>query len=175
MIVGYGFETANKNLLSEMNKTSDPNGYIKKMKSVIEIYKKIKEPYCRINIIAGFPGEDQNSFQETISFLNDNALDENIQISPTLYFNDPITNVYNNMKYYEDKYGSEFSREWWKIETDPLINSILPKPSKNYTKKHLIGDYKDNYINLLTIFKYHSLNATINWKRYFNKYHKDLS
>ncbi|MHA1490710.1 MAG: B12-binding domain-containing radical SAM protein [Promethearchaeota archaeon] len=175
MIVGYGFETANKKLLIEMNKTKDPSNYIKKMENIIKIYKKFKDPYFRINIIAGFPGEDQNSFQDTIDFLNLNADCEYIQINPTLFINDPITNVYNNMDYYQKEYGTEFSREWWKIPSDPLLNSILPKPSNHYSKKQLIGDYKTNYIKLLTKFKYNQFKANINWKVYFNKCYKKLS
>ena len=173
MVVGYGFETANKNLLLEMNKTRNPLKYIRKMKELLKEYKSFSDPYCRINIITGYPGEDRNSFEETIAFLNENAFHENIQISPTLFINDPITYVYNNMEYYEKKYGSKFEKEWWKYPSDPLKNAIIPKPSRNYTRKELIRDYVNKYAKILTKFKYSSFNLLISWQRYYNKWYKE--
>ena len=86
-----------------------------------------------------------------------------------------MTNVYKNMDYYEKKYGTQFLIDWWKIESDSLLNSILPKPSKSFTKLQLIEDYKDNYSSLLTKFKTKSFKALVNWKRYFNKCYEELS
>ncbi len=174
MIVGFGFETANKNLLIEMNKTKNPKRYVEKMKDIVEIYKKEGEIYCRLNIIAGFPGENQQTFNDTIKFINDNALHENIQISPTLFINDPCTHVYNNMIYYEENYNTKFCKEWWKIPSDPLKNSILEKPSKNYYKKQLIRDYKDKYFPILRIFKYSSFTGLAKWKRYFDRWYEEI-
>jgi len=173
MIAGFGFESANKDLLLEMKKTRNPSNYLIKMKEILEFYKTINEPYCRINTLAGFPGENAQSFQETINFLKKYAFHENIQISPSLFVNDPITPVYNNMSYFEEKYGTKFEKNWWKIPSDPLLNSILPKPSKNYNKKQLIKDYKDQYIHLLTKFKLSPFEPLINWKNYFNKLEKE--
>ncbi|MFX1393813.1 MAG: B12-binding domain-containing radical SAM protein [Promethearchaeota archaeon] len=174
MVVGYGFETANKNLLLEMKKTKNPTNYIRKMKEILKEYKNFSAPYCRINIIIGYPGEDRNSFEETIAFLKENAFHENIQISPTLFINDPITYVYHNMQYYEKKYGSEFEKEWWKYHSDPLKNAIIPRPSRNYTRKELIRDYVNKYSKILTKFKHNSFNLLINWKQYYNKWLKEI-
>ncbi len=174
MVAGFGFESANENLLIEMNKTRNPGNYFKKMKKILEFYKTITEPYCRINTLAGFPGENAQSFQDTINFLETYGFHENIQISPSLFINDPITPVYNNMSYFEEKYGTKFKKEWWNIQSDPLKNSVLPKPSKNYTKAQLIKDYKDQYIHLLTKFKLSPFEPLINWKNYFNKWEKAL-
>ena len=114
MIVGYGFETANKNLLKEMHKTENPSQYIEMIKKILNMYKNISGPYCRLNIVAGFPGETEESFNETIDFINQNAIHENIQISPSLFSNYPNVHVYKNMDYYKGKYGSKFIKEWWK-------------------------------------------------------------
>ena len=166
MIVGVGFESSNKNLLAEMNKTQKPSKYVEQMIELAKLYKDITEVYCRINIIAGFPGETRDTFDETIEFIRKHALHENIQISPSLFLNDPSTYVYQHMDYYKEKFGSKFLKEWWKIRSDPLKNSILLKPSKNYTKKELIGDYKEKYALILPTFKYSPFRDILNWKKY---------
>lgn len=175
MVVGYGFESANKALLSEMNKTKNPAVYIDKMKKVLDFYKKISDPYCRINIIAGFPGENQKTLQETIAFLEKNAFHSNIQINPTIYINDPITYIYKNMDYYTKKYGSAFLWEWWKLSSDPLKNAVPLRSSHDYTRSQLLSDYLDGYKSLLNRFKYTDLTSLINWKRYYGHWTQKLT
>jgi len=175
MIVGYGFETANKELLMEMNKTKEPTVYIKKMERIIKKYEDLNEPYFRINLVSGFPGENHESFQDTINFLELKADDENIQVSPNLFYNDPVTNVYNNMEYYEKKFGTKFLKEWWKLPSNSLFNAILPMPSINYSRKELIWDYKENYAKILPKFKYSEFKTNVNWKIFFNNCYKKIS
>ena len=173
MIVGYGFETANKNLLKEMHKTEDPSIYIEMMKKILLEYKNSSGPYCRLNIVAGFPGETEESFNETIDFINQHAIHENIQISPSLFSNYPNVHVYKNMEYYEGKYGSNFFKEWWKLSSNPLINSI-PDPSESYSKKQLICDYKDKYTSILKLFRRDIFADLVVWKMFYNKWCKEL-
>ena len=113
MIVGYGFETANKLLLKEMHKTENPSGYIKMMLTILNEYKNNEGSYCRLNLIAGFPGETEGSFNETIEFVKTHGIHRNIQISPSLFSNYPNVFVYKNMEYYEEKYGTKFIKKWW--------------------------------------------------------------
>lgn len=174
MIVGYGFETANDVLLREMHKTENPHNYINTMEQIISKYKEEDGTYCRINLLAGFPGENQSSFNETVDFVEKNALDTNIQISPTLFSNYPNVYVYRNMDYYRNKFGAEFIEEWWKLRLNPLLNSIPEKPSTNYTKKQLIGDYKDKYVSILKEFKHDTFADIVKWKSFFNDLYKSL-
>ncbi|TXT67041.1 MAG: hypothetical protein BAJALOKI1v1_200007 [Promethearchaeota archaeon] len=174
MVPGFGLESANKQLLLEMKKTRNPTNYLKKLKEILEFYKSISEPYCRINTLAGFPGEDSNTFDDTIRFLKNSAFHENIQISPSLFINDPICSVYDNMAYYEQTYGTIFQKEWWMIQSDPLKNAVLPKPSKNYSKLQLIDDYKEKYLPLLTEFRLSPFKPLVHWKTYHNKWKNDL-
>ncbi|TFF99152.1 MAG: radical SAM protein [Promethearchaeota archaeon] len=175
MVVGYGFESANKGILYEMRKTSNPTAYIKKMKEILEFYENISEPYCRLNIIAGFPGENNETFLDTIEFLETYALHPNVQINPTIYINDPNTYVYKNMDYYHKTFQSMFLKEWWKIDSDPLKNSIPLKSSKNYHRSQLVKDYVERYRNILVKFKYSSIPSLINWKKYFGNWSKNLT
>jgi radical SAM superfamily enzyme YgiQ (UPF0313 family) len=173
MIVGYGFETANKKILKEMHKTENPTLYIKNMKKILKKYKNSEGSYCRLNIVSGFPGETQESFDDTIDFVNKHGIHENIQISPSLFSNYPNVFVYQNMKYYENKFGTEFIKEWWKMPSNPLKNSV-PRPSKDYSQKQLIGDYKNKYTSILKLFRRDIFSDLVVWKRFFNKWYKEL-
>ncbi|TFG29534.1 MAG: B12-binding domain-containing radical SAM protein [Promethearchaeota archaeon] len=174
MIIGFGFESANKNLLIEMHKTETPKKYIQTMEKILDHYKKANGPYCRINLLAGFPGEDHHSFNETMEFVNDNCLHKNIQISPTLFSNYPNVFVYKNMVYYRKKYGSKFIKAWWKLPSNPFKNSVLKKVSKNYSRKQLIGDYKDNYFEILRAWNGEIFRDLLHWKLFFNNWYKQL-
>ncbi|MFX1257199.1 MAG: B12-binding domain-containing radical SAM protein [Promethearchaeota archaeon] len=174
MIVGYGFETANKNLLKEMHKTKNSKQYLEDTIKILKNYKDNNETYCRLNILVGFPGETQQSFYETVNFVKKFALHGNIQISPTLFSNYPNVFVYDNMEYYERKYGSKFVREWWKLPSNPFKNAVPQKPSKKYSLKQIIGDYKDKYVKILKIFKRNTFAELVSWKNFFNKWYKQL-
>ena len=175
MIVGFGFESANKELLVEMNKTNNSSFYIESMKKILEKYKTNNNVYCRINIVCGFPGEDDITFRDTIDFIYKYALHENIQISPSLFSCYPNTPVYKNMNYYITKFGAEFNKTWWKSYSNNLFKkSVLNKPSENYTLKNLIIDYKENYSKILNVFKYKNFSDLIIWKKFYNKWYKEL-
>ena len=174
MIIGYGLESVNGILLKEMRKTSNRKNYIDAMKTIMEEYKKESGTYCRINILAGFPGEDHHTFMETVNFINDHGLHQNLQISPTLFSNYPNVHVYANMPYYRKKFGTEFLEEWWKFNSNSFINSIPIKPSKNYSLKDLLGDYKEEYLSILKEFKFNTFSELVAWKQFFNKIYKSL-
>jgi radical SAM superfamily enzyme YgiQ (UPF0313 family) len=173
MVVGFGFESASTKLLVEMHKTNNPNKYIKIMKKILKKYKDLNDIYCRLNILIGFPGETQVSFNETLDFVNKYALHENIQISPTLFSNYPNVFVYKNMDYYEKKFGTAFVKKWWKLRSNSFKNSIV-KPSEFYTKKQLIGDYKDKYFEALRIWRREIFAELILWKRFYNTWYEEL-
>ena len=151
----------------------NPTKYIKMMEAILNEYKDKDGPYCRLNLVAGFPGETEDSFNETIDFVNKHGIHGNIQISPSLFSNYPNVFVYKNMNYYEEKYGTKFIKEWWKMSSNPLKNSI-PRPSKDYSKKELIGDYKDKYISILKSFRRDVFADLVVWKRFFNKWYNEL-
>ncbi|MHA1293671.1 MAG: B12-binding domain-containing radical SAM protein [Promethearchaeota archaeon] len=178
MIVGFGFESANNDLLLEMRKTKRPDKYKESIKTIVKLYNNARELYFRLNILVGFPGETKKTFFETINFINDYALRDFIQIGPTLFSNFPNTYVYHNMKYYEKKFGSEFLKNWWKIPGNPHKNSILNKPSKNYAKKEMVSDYLNAYTNILKQNRYssfYSFENLIIWKKYFRKWESELA
>lgn len=174
MIIGFGLESVNANLLREMHKTTRPNRYVENIKQVIEKYRNEPGTHCRLNILAGFPGEDHQKFMETVEFINENALHEDIQISPTLFSNYPNVHVYDHMSYYREKYGAEFIQEWWKLDSNPFINSIPERPSRNYSKSELILDYRDYYLSILKASKLNNFSELVIWKGFFNNVIKTL-
>ncbi len=174
MRIALGLESASKILLIEMNKTKNPTKYLEIFKEIINFYKKNNEMFCRLNILIGVPGETENTVNETLNFLKNNVSNNNIEIFPSLYSNEPFTNIYQNMKYYESKFGTKFIKEWWKIHSDPIKNSVLLKPSKNYSKKQLIGDFKDKFFPFIKNYEQISKIALIIWKIYYNKWYDEL-
>ena len=88
----------------------------------------------------GFPGENKTTFEESVDFIEKYALHENVQISPTFFENYPNVFVYNNMDYYENKFGTKFIKEWWKLPSNPLKNTIPLQSSKYYSLKELLAD-----------------------------------
>ena len=175
MIIGFGFETASKEMLKIMHKTDDPTHYINMMKKILQQYKNEGDQYCRINLLSGFPGETSKSFFDTISFLEENAIHENIQLSPSLFSNYPNVYVYSNMEDYEKKYGADFIKEWWKLKSNPFKNSVPEMPSKTYHKKDLINDYKENYIRIIRAFKKSSFKDLVMWKAFYNKWYREYT
>ncbi len=175
MIIGFGFESASKQLLQEMHKTDHPQEYIEGMAKILNAYKTDNEIHCRLNLLCGFPGEDHNTFEKTVEFTEKYALHENIQISPSLFSNYPNVFVYENMPYYEQKFGTEFIKSWWKLEMNPMKTSVPEKPSRDYTKKDLLTDYIELYAPLLKTFKRQPTWDLIRWKHFYNNWLKEIS
>ncbi|MFX0069525.1 MAG: B12-binding domain-containing radical SAM protein, partial [Candidatus Hermodarchaeota archaeon] len=169
MVIGFGFESASHKLLKEMHKTNKPKRYVNTMNRILDEYKDSNDVYCRLNVLAGFPGESSATFFETVNFIDRHALHRNIQISPTLFSNYPNVFVYKNMKYYEEKYGSKFIKEWWKIKSNPFKNSVPEKLSSSYTIKQLLKDYKEHYLKILKVSHRNILPQLLLWKNFFDK------
>jgi len=174
MVVGYGFETANKDLLIEMHKTNKPTDYLENTIKILEKYNESNGTYCRLNVLVGFPGENKRTFDDSVDFIEKYALHENVQISPTLFENYPNAFVYNNMDYYENKFGTKFIKEWWKLPSNPLKNSIPLQSSKDYSLKEVLVDYVEKYTKILNVFKKQSFLELITWKKFYNKWIKQL-
>ena len=174
MIVGYGFETANDILLREMKKTNNAAQYLEETKRILNEYKDGSEIYCRLNVLVGFPGETQKTFNDTVNFIETYAVHEDIQISPTFFTNYPNVFVHENMEMYESKYGTEFLKEWWRLPSNPFKNALPTKQSKNNSLKELLLDYKDRYITILKEFKRQSFTELVTWKKFYNNWYNEI-
>ncbi|MBN1803462.1 MAG: B12-binding domain-containing radical SAM protein [Candidatus Lokiarchaeota archaeon] len=172
-LVGVGFESANPLILKEMHKTGNPINYIGASLKILNEYKNSDGPYVRFNVVCGFPGETKETFKETVDFIHQYAIHENVQISPSLFSNYPNVFVYKNMDYYEREFGAKFVREWWKMAENQFKLSV-PEPSERYSLKDLIQDYKTEYTSILKLFRRNTFGNLLLWKDFYNKWHKEL-
>jgi len=161
-IIGFGFESANSEMLVTMKKTTNSEKYIQNMKDILKIYKNEEGPYCRINILHGFPGETHKKFMETIHFIEKYAVHPRIQISPTLFSIYPNVPAYQEINNLSLRYGAQFNKDWWQENSNVFKLSILHKPSENYDLSQLLIDYRNTYSQILRFFIKENLDSLFN-------------
>jgi radical SAM superfamily enzyme YgiQ (UPF0313 family) len=173
----FGFESASPRILEIMNKTNNPNKYIQKMEKIVDAFQE-NNIYCLINIIIGHPGENSKSLNETMEFMN--RITEKTTVVLPFFFKYLFSlgsGIYNDMNYYEIKYGTKFySKKYWKhplcsyiaagnvdpsteLTLFPLLNESFPLIKNIYqnVKKNLkilkMGDIAEQFKNNM-IYKY---------------------
>lgn len=136
--IKFGIESFSKEMLLIMNKTKNPDKYLDSFIKISKLCIKYKVNF-RIYLLYNHPGESAKTISEHNNFFNNivkKEINKYIQIS---YFNFtlfPGSFVYNNIDYYEKKYGSDFiDKEWWKKENgyDTRFSII---PSKNFSNNN---------------------------------------
>ncbi|EIW16653.1 PhpK family radical SAM P-methyltransferase [Pelosinus fermentans] len=103
--VFLGLESANEQVLKNMNKTSRKSDFLK----AIPVFKKAGLAVF-VSTFTGFPGETYKTFQETIDLLRETEPDF---YRPQLWFCDPVTPIWNQ----REKYGLKGSNFSWKHST----------------------------------------------------------
>jgi len=102
-VVNVGLESASPSILRLMNKTRQPDQYLKKMTRLAGIVRG-SDAVIRANMMF-YAGETPETLKETIRFLSTTKGIDSIQYSPLLLFpNSPITNDFRS---YEDKFGAK--------------------------------------------------------------------
>ncbi len=114
----YGLEHTNYEMLKIMNKTNNPEKFIDKFIKILDIHKKLNY-LCQINLLLLHPGETRESlfqlFQDLEKIFLNNDFDK-IALNIRRFHNYPGTFIFNNMKYFTEKYGSKaypISMKWW--------------------------------------------------------------
>ena len=109
----FGVEALSIEVLRAMQKTNDPDRYIRKCKENLNLLKKYNIPR-QIYLLLGHPGETDQTLRETYNNLKQ-FLDKDIYlvVFPYYYF---LPNFINNFEYYTKKYGSliQGNLKWWK-------------------------------------------------------------
>ncbi len=148
----YGLETFSKEMLNLMNKTNNPNSYLKKFEKLYLIHKKLNS-FFMINILINHPGETLRSQLETFNRLEEMILKENIDADSfniRFYHHFPGTRIYNDLDFYNRKYGTRsFFPDWFKREDLLKFGSYAVQPSGNLSLRKSFNYYTDNYLNLL--------------------------
>lgn len=131
--IDFGIDSFSKTMLTIMNKTKDPDLYLKKF---IQISKRCNELKILhdVFLIFNHPGESKKTYDEHQSFFEE-------QVSPKLtggylriryqrfsFF--PGSYVFNHAADFENKYGfSILHPKWWKEEENHYIASRSVTPS----------------------------------------------
>jgi len=142
--IEFGLESGSEEMLCIMKKTNRPKEYLKKCKAVITYMNEKEVPY-KMYLIFNHPGETSLTYASTIQFLR-SLIDGQSKISGILggqnYAFFPGSHVHRNLKFYEQKYGTQVKhKEWWKQQQDhyELATSVIP--SKDLMAKDGEPDY----------------------------------
>ncbi|MEK6646929.1 MAG: radical SAM protein, partial [Candidatus Firestonebacteria bacterium] len=138
----FGVESLSKEVLGAMQKTNDPDRYIKKCKENLNLLKKYNIPR-QIYLLLGHPGETDQTLRETYNNLKQ-FLDKDIYIEIFFYFYS-LPNFINNYEYYNKKYGSliQGNLKWWKGYHSISEVRYVPSSGKN----ELFDDAYKEYMN----------------------------
>ena len=138
----FGVEALSIEALRAMQKTNDPDRYIKKCKENLSLLKKYNIPR-EIYLMFGHPSETDQTLKETYNNLKQ-FLDKDIYIQPFNYFYF-LPNFINNYEYYNKKYGSliQGNLKWWKGYDSPSEVRYIPSSGKN----ELFEDAYEKYVN----------------------------
>ena len=107
-----GMESASPEILLKMNKTKDPQKYIKSMENAINACKKIEDLTLRLNLMM-YVGETPKTMSETLSFIGKNI--EGIDaILYTPIFINPGTSLSRNFRKFENEEGAKIIKsDYW--------------------------------------------------------------
>ena len=131
--IDFGIDSFSKTMLSIMNKTNNPDSYLKKF---ITISKKCNELKILhdVFLIFNHPGESKKTYEEYRKFFEDQVVTElkegHLRIMYQRYSFFPGSYVFNHADDYQNKYGFNiFYPQWWKEEEDHFIISRSVTPS----------------------------------------------
>ena len=138
----FGVEALSIEALRAMQKTNDPDRYIKKCKENLNLLKKNNVPR-EIYLMFGHPSETDQTLKETYNNLKQ-FLDKDIYIQSFNYFYF-LPNFINNYEYYNKKYGSliQGNLKWWKGYDSPSEVRYIPSSCTN----ELFEDAYEKYAN----------------------------
>lgn len=140
----FGVESASKDILTIMNKTKDPSSYLNKFTKIAEVLNE-NQIYGAYHFILGHPGETKDTLKEAELFLK-NLLSnkDNVLLQFGKFQLTPGSQIYFNMKYYEDKFGTEFKyKKHWTIPGYYWETSTEINPSKDLSREQLILEAKE--------------------------------
>ncbi|MCK4789505.1 MAG: cobalamin-dependent protein, partial [Desulfobacteraceae bacterium] len=131
--IDFGVDSFSKTMLRIMNKTKDPDSYLKKL---INVSRKCNELKILHDIFLMFnhPGESKKTYEEHRKFLEDQVLRKlkggylRIMYQRFSFF--PGSYVFNHAADFENKYGFNILYpQWWKERENHYIASRSVTPS----------------------------------------------
>ncbi len=147
----FGLESYSKRMLSIMNKTANPTGFLNKFEKIIQIHKKLGRFYM-LNVLFNHPGEMRESYLETFNRLEKLIAQDNsdlVHLNLRYYHHFPGTRAYNNIDVFNKRFGSiTYFPGWWKDEKLLKFGPYGIRPSKELSLRESIDMYTDLCKNL---------------------------
>jgi len=148
----YGLESFSKEMLTIMNKTSNPTSYLQKFNHIYEIYKRSGRLFM-INVLVNHPGETSRSYKETFGMLKKMIVEDDIDpitFNIRFYHHFPGTRIYNNFNQFNEAYGSvAYFPEWYKDEDLLEFGPYCVRPSYELSLRESFKTYTILYQELL--------------------------
>lgn len=129
--IQFGIESGSPEMLSLMHKTKTPQRFLQKFNEVSNLLSD-NGILHRANLIFNHPGETRKTLNETFAFIDSHLQRSKSYLmwAQSFYMHFPGCELYNNMDFYEKKYGSRFGgNQWWKSNEDQYDNSTDNTPS----------------------------------------------
>jgi radical SAM superfamily enzyme YgiQ (UPF0313 family) len=146
IMVKFGIESFSKEMLTIMNKTTNPEKYLNSFIEISKLCNKYRVLHDAF-LIYNHPGESLRTIKENRDFFDNKIKKELIEgylrIESIKYSLYPGSSVYNNMDFYEQTYGSIFpEKKWWKKENECNLANISRSiiASKNGEKEIFIKE-----------------------------------
>lgn len=147
----YGLETFSERMLKVINKTHNPNQFMKAFENARQVHKEIGKPYV-LNMIFNHPGEDKESFDLSFNKLLQINTDDEEDImlyNTSTYHSFPGTVAYDNVEFFKNKYGTVlYFPEWWKYEEQSRFGSSMVRPSWDLSLRESVDRYLNAFIAL---------------------------
>jgi radical SAM superfamily enzyme YgiQ (UPF0313 family) len=111
-MLDLGLESASPKMLRLMNKTHDPQEYLRKAEAVIEKAAQLPGTFLKLNLLF-HPGETAETLAETLSFLfRWRSQIDAITVSPVMV--DPGSPLWHDFPSFERRFGSRLLKnEFW--------------------------------------------------------------
>jgi radical SAM superfamily enzyme YgiQ (UPF0313 family) len=131
--IDFGVDSFSKTMLRIMNKTSDPDSYLKKFINLSRKCSELKIMHD-VFLIFNHPGESRETYEEHRKFMEDQVVRKlkggclRIMYQRFSFF--PGSYVFNHAGKFENQYGFRILYpQWWKEAEDHFITSRSVTPS----------------------------------------------
>jgi len=148
----YGLESFSEEMLTIMNKASNPASYLQKFNNIFEIYKQSGRLFM-INVLVNHPGETIQSYKETFNMLKKMIVEDDINpitFNIRFYHHFPGTRIHNNFNQFKEKHGSvAYFPDWYKNEDLLEFGPYCVRPSSGLSLRESFKTYTVLYQELL--------------------------
>ncbi|MHA1871648.1 MAG: B12-binding domain-containing radical SAM protein [Promethearchaeota archaeon] len=148
--LAFGVESGSPRMLRLMNKSHNPENYLKRTKEIIKELDKIGI-YVFANILIGHPGETNETLQESLNYFM-SVSEEVSNMLPRFfkYLLLPGTENYINMEYYRKTFGTYYYYpEFWFLPRSTFYSSIQINPRASFTYRDVIKFGRPKIIDII--------------------------